>query len=231
VSVFAYAGQAFLQYSGISVLNRNLRGWLPLLLSLLAPSLASAASLTVSIVDQNGQPVADAVVESPLAPVLQAPAEVAVIDQVNKRFVPMVIAIQQGQSVDFPNNDNIRHHVYSFSPIKQFSTELYADVQGDPVLFDKAGVAVLGCNIHDSMVGYIYVSAFQHVAVTDASGTVSFSLEQLPDTISVWHPWSTDPDYRRELSTAAVVDGGTLQVQLTIRQPEQVFGFRAIGTP
>lgn len=213
------------------MLKSILSHWLPLVLSLLTPALVNADGLTISIVDQNGQPLADAVVESPLAPVVQAPAEVAVIDQVDKRFVPMVIAIQQGQSVNFPNNDRIRHHVYSFSPIKQFSTELYADVQGDPVLFDKAGVAVLGCNIHDSMVGYIYVSAFQHVAVTGSTGVVSFSLEQLPDVISVWHPWSTDPDNRRTVSTSAVVDGGTVQVQLTIRQPEQVFGFRAIGAP
>jgi plastocyanin len=230
VSALAYAWQVLDVNSGISVPNRILCHWLTALLTIL-PAGASAAELTVSIVDQNGQPLANAVVESPLASVQQAPAEVAIMDQVNKHFVPMVIAIQQGQSVDFPNNDNIRHHVYSFSPIKQFSTELYADVHGDPVLFDKAGVAVLGCNIHDSMVGYIYVSAFQHVAVTDSTGVVSFRQEQIPATINVWHPWSVDPDSRREVSTTSVATGGTLQVQLNTRQPEQDFGFRAIGQP
>jgi len=194
------------------VRNRILCPWLSALLTIL-PAGAGAAELTVSIVDQNGQPLANAVVESPLAIVQQAPAEVAIMDQVNKHFVPMVIAIQQGQSVDFPNNDNIRHHVYSFSPIKQFSTELYADVHGDPVLFDKAGVAVLGCNIHDS------------------TGVVSFPQEQIPATVTVWHPWSADPDNRREVSTSSVANGGTLQVQLNTRQPEQDFGFRAISQP
>lgn len=204
---------------------------MPIVCTLLASVTAGAAELQVRIVDQNGQPLADAVVESPVSPVLQAPDEIAIIDQVNKRFVPMVIAIQRGQSVNFPNNDNIRHHVYSFSPIKQFSTELYADVQGDPVLFDQSGVAVLGCNIHDSMVGYIYVSAYQHVAVTDSSGMVRFSHERLPDTISLWHPWSTDPDNRRDLSTADIPANGILEVQLTVRQPEQAFGFRALSAP
>lgn len=193
-------------------------------------SSAFAADFQISIVDQNGQPLSNAVIESPLVPVASAPDEVAIIDQVDKRFVPMVIAIQKGQSVNFPNNDNIRHHVYSFSPIKQFSTELYADVQGEPVEFDQAGVAVLGCNIHDSMVGYIYVSEFQHVAVTDASGTVRFTQERIPDTLNVWHPWSTDPDNRRAISTATLIDGGTLHVQLNVSPPEQVFGFRALST-
>jgi len=202
----------------------------PVFLTLFLATAASAAELQVRIVDHNGQALADAVVESPVALVQQAPADIAVMDQVNKRFVPMVIAIQQGRAVNFPNNDNIRHHVYSFSPIKQFSTELYADVHGEPVQFETAGVAVLGCNIHDSMVGYIYVSAFEHVAVTDTSGMVRFTHERLPDTIRVWHPWSTDPDNRREVSTADIPADGILQVQLTIRPPEQAFGFRALGT-
>jgi len=214
--------------SGILVLSTT-RFLLPVWLFCLLPAFASAAQLQVLVVDQNGDPLADAVVESPLAPVQQAPDEIAVIDQVNKRFVPMVIAIERGQSVNFPNNDNIRHHVYSFSPIKQFSTELYADVQGDPVLFDTAGVAVLGCNIHDSMVGYIYVSAYQHVAVTDSSGTVLLALDRLPETLTIWHPWSSDPGNRREISTSSMVDG-SLQVQLTVQQPEQAFGFRALST-
>lgn len=192
-------------------------------------SATQAADFSIRVIDQNGNPVRNAVVESPLNPVVQAPADVAIIDQIDKRFVPMVIAVQQGQHVNFPNNDNIRHHVYSFSPIRQFSTELYADIPGDPVLFDTAGVAVLGCNIHDSMVGYIYVSASQDVAVTDASGTVSFSQTSVPAELTIWHPWSADAGNRRQVSTTAIASGGQLDVTLTINEPAQVFGFRALG--
>lgn len=201
-----------------------------LLACTLAP-LAATADLRVVVVDQQGQPLANAVVESRHAPLQQVPNEIAVIDQVNKRFVPMVIAIARGQSVNFPNNDNIRHHVYSFSPIRQFSTELYADVHGDPILFDQAGIAVLGCNIHDSMVGYIYVSEYAHVAVTDAEGRASLGMSELPPSLSIWHPWSTDPDNRRDLSALALDPDGTLRVQLQVQQPEQVFGFRALTPP
>ncbi len=201
-----------------------------LLVCALAP-LAATADLSVLVLDQNGQPLANAVVESRHEALQQVPNEIAVIDQVNKRFVPMVIAIARGQSVNFPNNDNIRHHVYSFSPIRQFSTELYADVHGDPILFDQAGIAVLGCNIHDSMVGYIYVSEYAHVAVTDAEGRARLSMSELPPSLSIWHPWSTDPDNRRELRAPAPDPDGNLRVQLQVQPPEQVFGFRALTQP
>lgn len=194
----------------------------------------SATTVAIRVLDQNGEPLDNAVLELPIAPVQQAPATVAIIDQINKRFVPMVIAIERGQQVNFPNNDNIRHHVYSFSEIRQFSTELYADIPGEPIAFDKEGIAVLGCNIHDSMVGYIFVSAWQHVAVTDATGRVTFDLgdtSSLPATLQVWHPWSTDPEQKREVSTAGLVAGGELEVTLTINRPEQVFGFRALSQP
>ncbi len=192
------------------------------------------ASVVIRVFDQNGEPLDNAVLELPIAPVQQAPEEVAIIDQINKRFVPMVIAVEQGQQVNFPNNDNIRHHVYSFSEIRQFSTELYADIPGAPITFDKAGIAVLGCNIHDSMVGYIYVSPWHHVAVTDATGRVTFDIvdtSNLPATLHVWHPWSTDPEQRRDVSTAELVAGGELAITLTINRPEQVFGFRALSQP
>ena len=83
----------------------------------LPPAYVSAAEFAVLVVDQQGMPVANVVVESPGVAVTEASSEIAIIDQLNKRFVPMVVAIQKGQSVNFPNNDNIRHHVYSFSAI------------------------------------------------------------------------------------------------------------------
>jgi len=189
----------------------------------------NAADFTVQVSDQTGKPLANAVIESPGTPVTSAPEEVAVIDQVNKRFVPMVIAIKTGQRVNFPNYDNIRHHVYSFSDIKQFSTELYADNPASPITFDRAGVAALGCNIHDSMVGYVFVSDWEDVQVTDESGAVRFSHDTIPEQITVWHPWSSDPSNRRTVSTESVREGGILEVRLSITAPNQIFGFKALS--
>jgi len=211
-------------------MNLKFSNILLLTLIAIASNTASAVEFSVQVFDQLGKPLANTVIESPGTPISVAPDTVAVMDQVNKRFVPMVIAIGKGQSVNFPNYDNIRHHVYSFSDIKQFSTELYADIPANPVQFESTGVAALGCNIHDSMVGYIYVSEWEDVQVTDDSGIVRFTQDALPDEISVWHPWSTDANNRRAVSTASVREGGILEVRLNITSPNQAFGFRALST-
>jgi hypothetical protein len=84
---------------------------------------------------------------------------------------------------------HVRHQVYSFSPAKVFELPLYAGTQAKPVVFDKPGVVVLGCNIHDWMVGYVYVSESPWFVKTAADGTAV--LRELPPrhyTVRVWHP-------------------------------------------
>src|SRR6266536_7357 len=113
-----------------------------------------AGSLDVTVKDGNGALVSDAVVYAKgRAAATSAPAKKrAVIDQRDKQFIPYVTALQIGTSVLFPNNDNIRHHVYSLSPAKKFELPLYAGVPAKPVTFDKEGFVTLGCNIHDWMI-------------------------------------------------------------------------------
>jgi hypothetical protein len=91
--------------------------------------------------------------------------------------------------VFFPNKDNIRHQVYSFSPAKQFELPLYAGTPAKPVVFDKPGIVVLGCNIHDWMIGYIYVSESPYFAKTGADGKAQLSdLPTRSYRVRVWHP-------------------------------------------
>jgi len=71
--------------------------------------------------------------------------------------VPRISIIQAGTSVFFPNSDNIRHSIYSFSPAKVFTTKLYSGREAAPITFDHTGLVVLGCNIHDGMVAWIYI--------------------------------------------------------------------------
>jgi plastocyanin len=151
-----------------------------------------AAQLHAAVKDQHGKPVADAIVlavsvDSKAALHARAPADA--VDQVDKQFLPYVKAVYVGSKVHFPNKDNIRHQVYSFSAPKQFELPLYAGSEAPPVLFDKPGVVVLGCNIHDWMVGYIYVSETPFFATTGAGGAAI--LEDLPPgqyLVRVWHP-------------------------------------------
>jgi plastocyanin len=151
-----------------------------------------AAQLQALVKDQHGKPVADAVVlAAPVDPKIAAHAKSSgdAVDQVDKQFLPYVKPVYVGSKVHFPNKDNIRHQVYSFSPPKQFELPLYAGSEAAPVLFDKPGVVVLGCNIHDWMVGYIYVSETPFFATTDAAGIAV--LADLPAgeyLVRVWHP-------------------------------------------
>jgi plastocyanin len=94
-------------------------------------------------------------------------ARTAVMDQKDRRFVPHVLAVQTGTAVTFPNSDNVRHQVYSFSAAKKFQLPLYAGTPPNPIVFDKAGVVVLGCNIHDRMSAYIVVVDTPHFGVTE----------------------------------------------------------------
>jgi plastocyanin len=140
----------------------------------------------------GGRPLADAVVVAvPLQgiPPPGQPAAREVVDQIGQEFVPYVKPILVGSAVSFPNKDNIRHQVYSFSPAKRFELPLYAGTPAKSILFDKPGVVVLGCNIHDWMIGYIYVSESPYFAKTGANGKAE--LADLPGfsyQVRVWHP-------------------------------------------
>jgi plastocyanin len=152
---------------------------------------ACAAELTVTVHDANDQAVEgvvliadpDAVTEKKRA------ARIAVMDQINMQFVPDVLVIQSGSSVDFPNSDQIQHQVYSFSAPKKFQLSLYAGHKYPPVQFDRAGLVTVGCNIHDSMLAYIYVTDSPYFGKSDEHGMLV--LHDLPAgsyTLTAWHP-------------------------------------------
>lgn len=155
---------------------------------------AQNAEIVFSVTDAQGGPIADAVVVAVPADGnvrLPAKAREGVLDQIDKQFVPKVQVVLVGTSVTFPNNDDVRHHVYSFSPAKRFELPLYAGVPAQPIVFDKPGVVVLGCNIHDWMVGYIYVSESPYFAKTGKDGkAVLADLPPRAYVVRVWHPQS-----------------------------------------
>jgi plastocyanin len=158
-------------------------------------ALASAAAhadseIVASVVDAAGKPVADAVVVAvPVDGAMKLPPRHdAVIDQVDKEFTPKVSAILVGTPVLFPNHDNVRHQVYSFSKAKRFELPLYAGVPAQPVVFDAPGVVVLGCNIHDWMIAYVYVSESPYFAKTGADGKATIAaLAARAYVVRVWH--------------------------------------------
>lgn len=152
-----------------------------------------AGEVNALVRDKAGKAIADAVVVA--VPAVKAGASegaataTILVDQINKEFVPYVLPVRVGTTVNFPNKDKIRHHVYSFSPAKKFELPLYTGTPAAPVLFDKAGPVVLGCNIHDWMIAYVYVSESPYFGKTGADGKVTLS--DLPAgnyTLRTWHP-------------------------------------------
>ncbi|WP_189434142.1 methylamine utilization protein [Alishewanella longhuensis] len=149
-----------------------------------------ANTVTVSVVDGDGKPVSAAVVflESTAASAaLQAAAPVKIVQR-DKSFIPEITIVPRGTAVSFPNEDTVRHHVYSFSPVKQFEIKLYVGTPTEPVVFEQSGVAVLGCNIHDEMIAWVVVLDTPYYASSDAAGMVNLS--NIPEgdyTLRVWH--------------------------------------------
>ena len=150
-----------------------------------------AAQISIQVTEPGGVAVAEAVVYvnviTGTAPA--KPKREVSIEQVNKEFVPLISVMQTGTSVNFPNRDKVRHHVYSFSPARTFEIKLYSGVPGKPIVFDKPGEVVLGCNIHDNMIAYALVVDTSIFAKTDKRGAAVFDgLSAGEYEIHVWYP-------------------------------------------
>jgi plastocyanin len=186
-----------------------------------------AGSLEVVVKDDKGGPGSDAVAYA-VGAASAAPKKHAVVDQRDKQFIPYVTAVQVGTAVSFPNSDNIRHHVYSFSPAKKFELPLYSGVPAEPVVFDKVGFVTLGCNIHDWMIAYVAVLPTPYFQVTRQDGRAM--LKDLPAgqyTVQVWHPaLKGQPEAFAE---RVDVGGGTKTLMFTLPLKHDVRAKRAPG--
>ena len=134
--------------------------------------------------------------------------------------MPAVSVVPVGSAVDFPNRDTVRHHVYSFSPAKPFELKLYTGKPANPVVFDRAGIAVLGCNIHDHMAAWVVVVETPYFAQSSAAGRAT--LDDVPAgsyRLRVWHtnlPVGA-PALDQPITVAAT--GATAQVRLSGSAP------------
>ena len=199
------------------------------LFALLTSAAASAAGVVVTVTDVKNQPVEQAVVvleamapdRAAATPRGPAGGPHAVIDQRNLQFVPEVLVVRTGALVDFPNSDQVRHQVYSFSGAKNFQLPLYAGRTQPPVAFDKPGLVTLGCNIHDNMIGFIYVSDTPWFGRTGADGTLR--IHDLPAgdyTLRVWHPLidETGPQLEQHVTVGENATA-TFRLSRALRQP------------
>ncbi|MDF1622825.1 MAG: methylamine utilization protein [Pseudohongiella nitratireducens] len=196
--------------------------------------ISTAYGERLQVIDQDGNPVANAVVSFPSQGPVPVPELNAVIDQIDKQFAPHVLVVQKGQWVNFPNSDDIRHHVYSFSDPKTFEMRLFNGTDSEPQLFDQQGIVVLGCNIHDEMRGFIYVADQENTGVTDAGGYAEVQVNG--SDFDVWHErLSASQTEKRTMSIDSLIDGSPRQVRITLvvdaqaEEDERTFRSRKFG--
>lgn len=163
-----------------------------LLSPLCAEAAAAPGNLSVRLTDRDGAPVPEvAVYVTPIS--ISEPAAAAepsaTVNQHNLSFDPHVSIVETGTAVHFLNEDEVGHHVYSFSPAKQLNMQLTSGEVRSPQVFDRDGLVTLGCNIHDQMLAYILVVATPYFGKTDAGGAVE--IRGLPSgryELGLWTP-------------------------------------------
>jgi plastocyanin len=167
-----------------------IRGMLvALLVALAARSAAGGSGAVKGTISATGGPVVDAVVlvEGPSLPAPEHAAHV-VIEQRNQTFVPHVVAVLAGTTIDFPNDDPILHNAFSTSPAKRFDLGMYDRGETRSVVFDTAGIVRIGCNVHPRMEAFVVVHTNPYVAVSDAQG--SYTITGIPAgtyQLRIWH--------------------------------------------
>jgi len=195
---------------GLALMRSTVRLVIVLSMSLMSFVSFAQQAVTITVLDANGAPLPHAVVS--VTGNAQAPQTRAIMDQIDVAFEPHVLAVPVGSQVLFPNSDNIRHHVYSFSSAKTFETKLYANESRPTIDFDRPGIVALGCNIHDQMSGYIYVSPHAQSVVSDANGRVRVALAGA-DSVLVWHPWLQEQNRDQQ---EIAVDSSLTEVSITL---------------
>lgn len=146
-----------------------------------------------------------------------APKDPMVVDQRKMAFVPHLVAVQQGTTVEFLNSDPVGHNVYwpSISGNKKLAHNLGTWPKGEkkPFQFNDLGVASLLCNVHPEMSGYVVVTPTPYFAVTDKDG--NFEIKNIPAGKYTLKTWSEDG---KPTTQAVDVSGATATVELTVKK-------------
>ncbi|SPE43964.1 conserved exported hypothetical protein [Candidatus Sulfotelmatobacter sp. SbA7] len=151
---------------------------------------ASAGTISGKVSGVSGESVV--YVDTVAGKTFPAPTAKPVIDQKGLMFVPHIVVVQQGTTVEFLNSDKVAHNVFwpSVGGNKKLTHNLGTWPTGEkrPFKFDNPGAVPLLCNVHPEMAGYVVVSPTPYFALTDISG--AYKIDNVPDgsyTVTAWH--------------------------------------------
>ena len=194
-------------------MRKSVRSWRNVFVLSLVCTVASADGQTTADLQGTARagdhPASDTVVwlDAPNAPPPAAPPH-ALLDQRNLAFIPRVLVIRTGTLVDFPNNDRVFHNVFSFRDGKRFDLGLYPVGSKKRVLFDRAGLSRIFCNIHPNMAAYVMTVDSPYFARADESG--AFTIPAVPAGTYKYHAWR--PGAPAELTGSVATAGGAFAI-------------------
>lgn len=151
--------------------------------------------------------------EGPRGAFDELPGGRARIDQIHEQFVPRLLAVTTGTTVDFPNNDRTYHNVFSLSKPRTFDLGRYAAGRSRSVRFDRPGIVRVFCDIHSHMSAWVLVFNHPFFAVTDDDGR--YVIPNVPPgtySMAVWH--ETLPLARKSIDVPA--SGGAIEIDFTM---------------
>lgn len=188
-----------------------------LILALAGPSRANEIKGKVSVQGIKSAENIAVYVDAIPGKTFEAPKDHVVVDQRKMSFIPHVVAVQQGTTVDFLNSDPVGHNVYwpSISGNKKLAHNLGTWPKGEkkPFQFNDLGVASLLCNVHPEMSGYVVVVPTPYFAVTDKDG--NFEIKNIPAGKYTLKTWSEDG---KPTTQEIDVSGATATVELTVKK-------------
>jgi plastocyanin len=182
-------------------------------IALLTMSASDNGEIQGIVREESGKVLPDVVVYIDGPKLGQPPKKNPSMEQRDKKFIPHVLAVLVGSKVDFPNNDEVLHNVFSVFHGKKFDLGLFPRGARKTVKFDKPGIHVLFCNIHPHMNAYILVLENPYFSITDAKG--AFSIKDIPAgeyTLKAWH--ELYPEQERKVN---VPSRGKVDLTLTLK--------------
>jgi plastocyanin len=211
--------------------------WVTLVLVLSLPGPALAGTITGTVKVRGLPSPANVLVYVAKAPAvnLDLSGVKFTMDQRDLTFVPHVLPVLVGSNVQFPNDDKVAHNVFSLSRTKPFNLGSYGPGVSKTVLFDKAGVVELRCDVHAEMSAYILVMENPYWAVTDEKGQFKIpdqaylaqhgikGLKDLPPGTYVVKTWNEK--LKTQEATVEVPKDGevTLHLDLTRGAPSALY--------